>query len=200
MRRGMVVLLAGLLLMPAAQAALVGVTLQSSPDITSGFLQVNYLAGTGAFSVSGFALTLETPPAEAPPDFNITNGPFTINLVLGPTGSLTSGNITVGGSIPALSASGPLLTGTATAFGFMGPPTGGSLFDFKFNVTGGSLGAYYPVGSQLGVIMHAVTSFGGSFAANYANDGSGSADAALLVPEPTSLALLLLGLTALRRR
>jgi hypothetical protein len=67
-----------LLTMSVAKAELLGVTLLPAPDITSGFIQVDYDASESTFMADGFALTLETPPAEPPPDFTIDDGTFNI--------------------------------------------------------------------------------------------------------------------------
>ena len=107
------------------------------------------------------------------------------------------------GKIPALGAnSGTLLTGTigstANDFGF--PTGGGTLFEWRFTVTGGDLASYYGgVGtSGAGIILDGkfVDSgsipFTGVFTSNFQNASGTSLNgvADTFVPEPATLAAL----------
>ena len=80
---------------------------------------------------------------------------------------------------------------------------GGELFEFLFDVTGGSLAIDFLnlVGDSVGgVILDAGDSgFNGSFLTGFMNSGfTGVADIA--IPEPATMALILIGLAALAPR
>lgn len=179
----------------SSEAALLGLTLQPFPDINSAFLNVNYNAGTDAFSASGFALAMNDdgiPPAVA-----ITGGTFAINATIDGAGSASSGSLTINGTAGIF---GPtLLTGSLTAFGWS--PVG--LFEFIFTVTGGSLAipTYYGnPGASIGVILDAGgNNFTGDWSLSFNNFGQGVSDTAP-IPAPATLPLLLAAFCVGRRR
>jgi len=172
--------------------------MQSTPDITSGFITVSYNATSDVLTVTGTALSIDfngTPP----PDNNITSGTFTLTATINSSGMLTSGSLSIAGTIPALGAASPLLTANLTAFGFSDSPVT-QIFEFTGTTTGGSQAA--GMGSQVGTILNLGGGFSGSFASNFANGGFGSADT-FRIPTPGASLLLgaasLIGLSRRRR-
>ena len=185
-----------------AQAAPLNLTLLDFPDIVSSFIDVNYNAGTDAFTAIGFALELDddgSVPAEA-----IAGGTFDLTAVIDGSGALSTGSLSIGGTVASLGFnSGTLLTGNLTAFGFL--DSGGDPLEFLFDVTGGDAAGLY--GSIGGIILGA-TGFGGNFTSDFDNlvggvPGTGSAVANVApVPLPAAIWLFgagLLGLVGLGR-
>ena len=184
------------------------------PDITSGFILVEYDHTTGNFVASGYAATLDL-DGVAPLDYNIyapgsstSPGSFNINLTLDQaSGKPKEGTLTVGGVIkdtvpglPGPADSGTLLTGDIHAFGFGGDGDEiFEIFEFVFDVTGGDLAPLYAP-QQVGVILDvngyaAGKEFTGSFDSDFNNDvyglgiGIGVSDIHY-TPEPSSLMAL----------
>jgi hypothetical protein len=170
-----------------ASAELLGVT-KGPPDITSGYINVDYVASTGAFSAQGNAVAFDLDGA-APPDYNISGGTFALNMKLTSAGVPVNGSVSIGGTtVPAL-ASGTLLTGSIARFGF--PDTaGGKSFDFIFNKTGGSLASYY--GDQFAMILGDTgVSFPGNFTSNFQSTAYSGTSDTVPIPEPSTLSMLL---------
>lgn len=177
------------------QAVPLNLTLLDTPDIVSSFIDVNYNAGTDTFTASGFALELDddgSVPAEA-----ITGGTFDLTAVIDGSGTLSSGSLSIGGTVASLGFnSGTLLTGNLTAFGF--PNGGGDPLEFLFDVTGGDAAGLF--GSSGGIILGG-TNFTGDFTIDFNGDGSAVANVAP-VPLPATVWLFgagLLGLVGLGR-
>jgi hypothetical protein len=170
-----------------AQASLINLT-ADGPDITSGLVDVSYVASSGVFSATGTAMSFDVDHMK-PIDYDITNGSFSINMLLTPSGQPTSGTLSILGTIPGLASSGTLLTGQISQFGYQ-PPPGGEVFEFVFNVNGGDLASYYS--GKAGIVLGAQdTGFTGVFTSNFGNSPmSGSTDT-FAVPEPSSIALVL---------
>lgn len=190
-----------------ADAALLGLT-QQSPDISAQPVEVEFTAATGEFTVTGSVLTGFDLDGSAPPDYTIGDFSgaisYTISLLLDGSGNPLSGTLSILGELSALGAnSGTLLTADILEFGFqdVGPFSPVSLFEMKFATTGGDLrAAYFP--SEAHVILTAFdtsATYNGTFTNDFAFRGSASAtDTFAAVPEPGTLALLALGLPAIR--
>lgn len=181
-----------------AAAAPLNLTLQR-PDITSGLLSVSYNATSDVLTVTGSALTIDL-DGIAPPDHPITGGTFALTANINSAGVLTSGSLTISGSISALGAVTPLLTANITAFGFSNSPVT-QIFEFTGPVTGGSL-ASGPngFGSTVGTILSLGGGFNGSFASNFSNSGFGAADTARIPAPAAGTLALMTGVLALGRR
>lgn len=112
-------------------------------------------------------------------------------------GTLGGGTLSVGGTIASLGFnSGTLLTGSLTA---LGSDAATGVIDFLFSVTGGDAAGLF---GSIGAVTLGSTGFSGSFAADFNNNGDGTADVRR-VPEPAALWLFgagLLGLFAFGRR
>lgn len=187
-------------------AALLDLTLLDSPDTLSGFLDVTYNATTDQFQVDGFALQIFDDVNGVTP---IANGLIDLDATVDGTGTLLGGSVTISGQALGFGNFNPLLTADLTAFGFQ-DPSGGELFEFLFDVTGGDLAIpvfYGNPGDKVGgLILNAdSTGFDGTFDADFDNNfglpgfGNGVSDAGV-IPEPTSLTLMLLsGIVYFRR-
>jgi len=204
---------AGILLAAsAAQATSLDLT-PGLPDITAGFVTVNYDpngagAGRGRLTAHGFTNALDL-DGLAPMDYSTANGKFVSSFFdvfvdLDPlTASPFTGGLTVQGKVPLLGAtSGTLLTGTLSGFGFQNPP-GGEIFEFLFSTSGGDLAPIFT--PHVGVILDASSSgFNGMFNAAFSNWDDGVADTFAYIPEPLTVVGVLLGLIGgagyLRRR
>lgn len=186
----------GLSVSCAASAAPLNLNLLR-PDITSGFLTVTYNATSDVLSVTGPALTIDF-DGVSPPDHAITGGTFTLSAIINASGMLTSGTLTITGTVGAIGATSPLLTANLTGFGFSSSPVT-QIFEFTGAVTGGSQAAGY--GASVGTVLNTGGGFPGHFNSNFSKSGQGSADTARIPAPGTAAALAgLLGLAARRRR
>jgi len=190
-------LLAGLfVLSPGAQAASLGLTLNDTPDIVSTFIDVKYNSEMGTLMASGTANELDD---DGSPEA-ITAGSFDLTAMIDALGVMSSGTLSIGGTIASLGFnSGTLLTGTLTTFGF--PEAGGDPLGFLFDVTGGDAASLYGSGAYPGGIILGSSGFTGSFTENFGRI-DGVADVAS-VPIPAAVWLFgsaLLGLVGLSRR
>jgi hypothetical protein len=186
--------IAALLLTSPVYAGL-DLTLQRSPDVVSGFIDVSYNSTTDLFGASGFAFELNDDGIGIPE--SIVGGTFGLNANIDASGVLGSGTITLGGTVPSLGFnSGTLLTGTLVNFGF---PSTGDPLEFVFSATGGDAAGLYGPG-PIGVILSS-SGFEGNFTSSFDNligqfPGTGLAfsDVAPVVPLPGSLWLSLAGI------
>jgi hypothetical protein len=184
--------IAGLLLTSPAYASL-DLSLQRSPDVVSGFIDVSYNSMTDLFGASGFAFELNDDGIGIPE--TIFGGTFGLNANIDGFGVLGNGTIALGGTVPSLGFnSGTLLTGTLNNFGF---PTTGDPLEFVFSVTGGDAAGLFGPG-PIGVIL-SNSGFIGNFTSDFDNrigqyPGSAYADVAPVVPLPGSLWLTLAGI------
>jgi hypothetical protein len=163
------------------------------PDISAGFLTTTYDATTGLFTASGFPVSFNISGNSTPDYPSISSGQYQLIAQVTPAGQPVSGSLNITGTIPGLTSSGTLLTGTLSQFGFQN--AGGDIFEFIYHVTGGDLASYYH--GQTGIILDATNSgFKGSFTTNFAaSPFLGISDNVMLVPEASSM-LLLLGAVA----
>lgn len=190
----------------SAHASLLNLTLDSSPDVTSGFIDVTYDAGTGSLAADGFALSYDDGSSSAA----ITGGLFSIAATIDAMGNASAGSLSIDGTVGGFGSS--LLEGSLVGFGFQ--DGGGDLFEFTFAVTGGDLSAQYGgIGTIFGVILTANgIAFDGDWTQSFDNTGgfpgfgTGVADIAPLmstIPLPPGVAMGGLGLAAVawkRRR
>ena len=170
-----------------------------TPDITSGFIVVNYNATTDVLQATGTALSLDF-DGIAPPDHAISGGSFSLTANINASGSLVSGTLTIGGTVAALGAGSPLLTANLTQFGFSSSPLT-QVFEFTATVTGGSQAAAF--GTTIGTILNLGGGFGGSFNSNFTNAnffGQAVADTARIPVPGTGVAAAGLALLARRGR
>ncbi len=156
------------------------------PDVASEFLDIAYDADTDTLTADGFALTYDDNDIGGD-DLSIAGGTFSLTAIIDASGNFVSGSVSVGGTIASEGfTSGDLISGTLTDFGF--PDAGGNPLEFIFTPTSGDLLSLYN-GREGGIILGA-TLFPGSWAADWANNGTGVADTA---PIPVPAGLLLLG-------
>jgi len=170
-----------------ASATPLGLT-STTPDITSGYIEVTYNATTDAFLASGFALTYD----DGSGPVNILSTPaWTLSATIDSSGVLSGGTLSIG----------TLLSGNLTDVGFVSSSAGA--LEFLFDVTGGSYASAY--GSTGGVILGAPNGWTGSWASSFDNVGGltgyglgeGVADTFSVVPEPSTALLLAMGISAL---
>lgn len=172
------------------QGAPLDLTLFDYPDTVSLLIDVTYDAATDQFLATGTASQLDDDGSVPPED--IVGGTFDLTATIDAVGTLSSGSLTIGGTVPSLGfLSGTLLTGNLTDFGF--PDGGGDPLEFLFDVSGGDAQGLYS-GNPGGVIL-TQTGFGGSFDVDFDNlggggsgSGTGLADVAP-VPLPGTLCL-----------
>lgn len=175
----------------------------TKPDIFSDSILVTYDAGSDSLLAQGYSWQLV--------DTSLTTYPisgaqgFSISAIIDGSGNAVSGSLSITGTISALSAGSPLLTGSLIAFGF--PNSGDEPLEFLFEVTGGSLayaGMYGVPGpaSQIGVILSQTGSnyidWQHSFD-NYDNIIGAVADS-FAIPEPATCMFLAFGVLALSAR
>ncbi len=162
-----------------------GLELRPAPDTFSSFIDVAYDASTDALTADGFALELD---ADA-----IAGGTFDLDATVTDAGVLTSGSISIGGTIASQGFnSGTLLTGTLTEIGF--PDAGGNPLEFFFSVTGGDAASLYGgIGARGGIILSAMggTGFAGDWTADWSTGTSflSTADVGTPIPSPTAASL-----------
>ena len=147
-------------------------------------------------TVTGTALAIDF-NGNPPPDNSITAGTFTLTAMINSSGVLTSGSLSITGTIPSLGSGSPLLPANLTALGFSDWPVT-QIFEFIGTTTGGSQAA--GMGSQIGTILNLGSGFNGSFASNFANSGFGNADTFRIPAPGAGLVLGAAGLIGLSRR
>jgi hypothetical protein len=182
------------------------------PDLTGSYMDVSYDAGSSAFLASGWTTA-----------YNISDGhggatdvgvsqvdSYILSATINNSGGLTGGTLTINGavgdgdtSVTLLTAN--LVTGAAgTAFGY--GDGNNNIFQFRFDVSGGTLADDFGgTGTAGGVTLAAWFDassgdhpFTGSWYSNFDSNGSSVGDIdCFSVPEPTTTACFLLGLGAL---
>ena len=173
------------LLATQAQAFPVLDLMPFTPDISSSFIDVDYVGNnsSGSLTAGGFATVLTPPGATSG---NIAGGSFDISLSINFDAQTASGSLVIGGTIAALGfASGSVLTGSLTSTA-SSPTFGAGAADpleFLFTVTGGDAAQLFGgIGEPVGVIL-ANSGYNGSFSADFSNSSfSGVADTFILHP------------------
>jgi hypothetical protein len=234
-----VLAVAALLFAPvqSARAALIPLDLDAAPTIVAGPLDIRYGSGTldvdgpAAFFFDGTLHTI-TDGHEFLPGFP-NSRQIIISAEIDSSGNWSSGSLLVVGNVPTAGMNGReildnegnpsglfddnLLVGHLTDFGFPAAP--GDPLEFLFIVDDGDAASFFPLGSEIGLILTS-TEFPGSFAQDWHNldlqtdiwgnespvNNTGQAIAEIgvptVIPEPGSLLLIasgLLGLVGLRR-
>jgi hypothetical protein len=134
----------------SAQASLLGLTLQDSPDIVVSGITTTYVAGTDLFTATSIG-PMELDDGSGP-SLGIDNELFTLDAVIDNFGNLSSGTFSIEGDGLGF-ATNNLLTGTLTAFG---SDTRFDPFEFLFTVTSGELASLYgaPAIGTGGIILN----------------------------------------------
>jgi hypothetical protein len=144
-----------------------------------------YQASDGSLSIVGLPSAIrfsaDTAPVLVMPTGNPPSESATVNVVLDGAGNLVGGvpgdDLIVIGQIDADGDNSPdfagvLLTGEVLAFGFLEAGTT-DVFDFSFQVTGGSLAPLYGGADALLVISSESSSFNGSFGVDFDGEAKG---------------------------
>ncbi len=174
------------------------VTSQPFPDLDITNILVNYTAATGLFTATGQAM--DTYLYDGLDYYPISGGTFNLTVQLDPaTGNVISSSentISVTGTISGV-ASGTLLTGPVTNFGFGN--AGDSDFEFYFLATSGGLMNYFSPHGTVALNAGNALNFPGNFETNFTNVqyveyggqryayGTGVADC-YMSPEPSGMA------------
>ena len=172
------------------------------PDLAALSLTTTYepsAGSTGTFSVTGWPTEITLAGTNS---YYISgSSSYDLTAIINQTtGAPISGSIEIDGTVPALGASsGTLLTGQLAIPQFGYQNSGGDIFEFIFNVTGGDFAHYFP--SQLGVELTATGSgFTGSFTTPFGTQASQAVSDNFSLtnsPEPTTAVLLIVGLAGL---
>ncbi len=143
-----------------SQAGPLGVIIDPFPDILAQSISTSYNATTGAFSATGWAMTLDTGTGPQ----NITTN-FRLTATINKLGVASGGTVTIGSALSPY-----LYSASLTGFAF-NAAQGGAL-EFLF---GASSGAYVPViysaVQPLDVMISAGTSFLGGFSSSWSGSG-----------------------------
>jgi len=181
----------------ASQAGPLGVTtVVPYPDIATGFLTTTYRATTGALTINGWALSLDTGSGTKQ---NITTN-FSIQATIDNNGHLVTGPGVVNQMIIGTAASPLLKSVNLLAFGYSYDATKGGALEFLFGSPTGSYTTNGPPSTfsptmPLDALLNIGTGFLGNFAADWQNSG-GTGDVRSGVqttPEPSALLLTLVG-------
>ena len=167
-----------------SQAGPLGVIIDPFPDILAQSISTSYNATTGAFSATGWAMTLDTGTGPQ----NITTN-FRLTATINKLGVASGGTVTIGSALSPY-----LYSASLTGFAF-NAAQGGAL-EFLF---GASSGAYVPViysaVQPLDVMISAGTSFLGGFSSSWSGSGGTAEirpDDPAPNPEPSALLLILM--------
>src|SRR5712691_1861808 len=183
-------LLAALFVLAASSVSHAGplgvTTVVPYPDIATGFLTTTYRATTSAFTVNGWALSLDKGTGTKQ---NITTN-FSLTATIDTNGKLVTGT-----------AASPLLKSLSIiGMAYSYNPVGTSVFEFLFASPTGSYTtdgspSTYSSSLPLDVMLNIGNGFANSFAADWSNSG-GTGDVRSAVegsPEPSALLLTLVG-------
>ncbi|MGD0017619.1 MAG: Ig-like domain-containing protein [Verrucomicrobiia bacterium] len=159
---------------------------------------VNYTASNQLFSVGATANVIVFAKAGTPINISGTSN-LQIQIKVDNTGVLVGGvegdDLLVSGTVAQVvggvtnTYSGVLLTGEVTGFGFFPPVAGessGSLYDFRFTVTGGALSNFFSCGNISVKLDSNNSTFTGNFATNFNGwaDGYVALENLTMLPSP----------------
>lgn len=196
----------------AAQASLLGLDL-NEPTAQYNSLAgqgIQFDAGTGAFLASGNPLSVQFPGIIGASPVSGAHG-ISIDLTIDASGMASSGtgshDFMLWGDVNDGSTdhTGLLLSGSLLGFGFQDVTATTDVFDFLFEVTGGSLASQFG-NDHVGVLMIAQSStFAGSFVQDFTSGRIRGTVSLVANPVPAPGTLWLAGLAlgtigALRRR
>ncbi len=187
----------------ASQAGPLGVTtVMPYPDIATGFLTTTYKATTGALTINGWALSLDTGSGTKT---NITTN-FTIQATIDSSGRLVTGPGVVNQMTIGTAATPLLKSVNLLAFGYAYDAAKGGALEFLFGSPTGTyttngnaalgIGPTFNPTMPLDALINIGTGFLGNFAADWSNSG-GTGDVRpgveTTTPEPSALLLTLVG-------
>jgi len=194
----------------AAQGYFVPVPLDTALDLTQAFPDINsssslvttYVAATKSFIVTSYPI--QYTEADGTTTHNIGGASqFTLTASIDNSGALQSGGtLTISGLIPGVvDPFDNLITVNLTDFGVSGTASSGTAkFEFIGTTTGGAMATEFS--PKVGVILvPGGDSYTGWFGSDFTG-GSGATVDTFLIPEPTSVILLLgcMSAVASRRR
>jgi hypothetical protein len=206
----------------SAQADLLQLTLQPTPDIAVFSIDFAYNASSHTLSASGTSTCISTGSPDDPVVFDessLQNGTFLLSTTVDNAGIASAGSLTIGGSVLGYGSTGPLLTANNLSYfnslfvDTLNPNSDVADFEFIFDISGGEMANMFGgTGAKIGIILTWVSTAGDAaqnqFTTNFDNlnghnfgEGWGTAMADTApIPEPATLSLLAFGAAALLRR
>lgn len=165
----------------SAQASLLGLTLNDSPDIVVSGITTTYVAGTDLFTATSIG-PMELDDGSGP-SLGIDNELFTLDAIIDSSGNLSSGTFSIEGDGLGF-ATNNLLTGNLTAFG---SDTKFDPFEFRFTVTSGELASLYGLAPGTGGIILNLHGFNNDWNADFGATRANADVGVSVVPVPAAV-------------